>query len=160
MRLLHPFGLTLLVVLVASLVANAQEPQRVKRVMDGDTILLESGQRVQLIGVRAPKTKHGKKKAEPFGEEACKFTKRLVEGKDVRLEIDPQAGFRDKHSRILAYVYSIEDGTFVNAEVIREGYGVAIRNTSPLRYEAEFIRLEMRARKDRRGMWVNQPKKK
>ena len=159
MRLLHPFGCALLIVLAAALVANAGDRQRVKRVMDGDTILLESGQRVQLLGIRTPKTKRGTKQAEPFGEEACKFTKRLVEDKKVRLEFDPKVESRDKHSKTFAYLFLL-DGTLVNGEIVREGYGVALRNPSPLRYEADLIRLEMMARRHRRGIWAQAPKGK
>ena len=159
MRSLRPFALMLVVVLATPVVANAQERQRVKGVIDGDTIVLQSGEHVQLIGVRTPKTKRGANPAEPFGEEAYEFTKRLVEGKEIRLEIDPRAGFRDKHSRILAYVF-LWDETFVNAEIIRAGYGRALHNTQPLRYEADFIRLEMMARRHRRGIWAQETKGK
>ena len=146
-------------ILAVSPPADAQKLVRAKRVIDGDAILLTTGERVQLIGVRTPKIKHGSKPPEPFGEEAREFIKRLVEGKEVRLETDPQADFRDKHSRILAYLF-LHDGTSVNAEIIRAGFGTAIRNASPLKYELEFIQLETMAKKHRRGMWANERKGK
>jgi len=62
----------------------------VKRVIDGDTIQLSNGERVRLIGVETPETKHPKKPVEYFGKEASAFTKRMVEGKMVRLEYDWQ----------------------------------------------------------------------
>jgi micrococcal nuclease len=43
-------------------------------------------------------------------------------GKDVRLEYDQR--HRDNYGRTLAFVY-LEKGTCVNAEIIRQGYGVA-----------------------------------
>jgi micrococcal nuclease len=46
----------------------------------------------------------------------------MVEGKEVRLEFDWQR--RDKYGRLLAYVY-LPDGTFLNAELIKQGYGFA-----------------------------------
>ena len=55
----------------------------------------------------------------PFGKEASAFTKRMVEGKLVRLEFDPVSSRRsdgkDRYSRTLAYVY-LQDGTHLNAE--------------------------------------------
>ena len=46
----------------------------------------------------------------------------MVEGKEVRLEYDWQK--RDKYDRLLAYVY-LKDGTFLNAEIVKQGYGHA-----------------------------------
>jgi len=50
----------------------------VKRVIDGDTIQLSNGERVRLIGVDTPETKHPKKPVEYFGKEASAFTKKMV----------------------------------------------------------------------------------
>jgi endonuclease YncB( thermonuclease family) len=61
----------------------------VKRVVDGDTLLLQSGEHVRLIGVDTPETKHPKKPVERFGKEASEFNRHMVEGKRVRLELDP-----------------------------------------------------------------------
>jgi micrococcal nuclease len=60
------------------------------RVIDGDTIILGNGERVRLIGVDTPETKHPQKPVEYYGKEASAFTKSMVEGKEVRLEYDVQ----------------------------------------------------------------------
>jgi micrococcal nuclease len=91
----------LILFLIGSL--NAQDWVTVKRVIDGDTILLVNEERVRLIGVDTPETKHPQKPVERFGKEAYLFTKSMVEGKNVRLEYDQQR--RDKYKRLLAYVY-------------------------------------------------------
>jgi micrococcal nuclease len=86
------------IVLVALLAAFFNPPDRtatygdfevVERVVDGDTLLLASGERVRLIGVDTPETKHPKKPVERFGKEASEFTGQMVEGKRVRLELRP-----------------------------------------------------------------------
>lgn len=97
-----------------------QDVVRVKRVIDGDTLLLANDERVRLIGVDTPETQHPQKPVEHFGKEAYLFTKRTVEGKEVRLEYDWQR--KDRHGRLLAYVY-LMDGDFLNAEIIKQGYG-------------------------------------
>lgn len=48
------------------------------RVIDGDTIDLDGRERVRLVGVDTPETKHPKKPVEYFGREATEFTRRMV----------------------------------------------------------------------------------
>ena len=54
--------------------------------------------------------------------------------------------------RTLAYMY-LEDGTFVNAEIIRQGYGFVYTRV-PFRYLDDFQHLEDEARAPRRGVWA------
>ena len=130
-------------------IAFAKDLARVKRVVDGDTLLLTNGERVRLIGVDTPETKHPQKPVQYFGKEAYLFTKRMVEGKEVRLEYDWQK--RDKYGRLLAYVYLL-DGTFLNAEIIKQGFGFAYTRF-PFKFLEEFRRYEREARENRRGLW-------
>jgi len=89
---------------------------KVNRVIDGDTLQLENGERVLLIGIDAPESNIYKQRAISketgqdlqtlikMGQEAMEFVKGLeLEGKEVRLEFDVQE--RDKYGRLLAYVY-------------------------------------------------------
>ena len=68
---------------------------------------------VRLIGVDTPETVHPQKPVEYFGKEASAFTKRMAEGKTVRLEDDPQCTNRDRYGRLLRYVY-LPDGKLLN----------------------------------------------
>lgn len=102
-----------------------------------------------MIGVDTPETKHPRKPVEYFGKEAYLFTKGMVEGKDVRLEYDWRK--KDKYGRPLAYVY-LPDGTFLNAEIIKQGYGLAYTRY-PFKYLEEFRRYEKEARENRTGLW-------
>jgi micrococcal nuclease len=118
-------------------------------------VLLASGERVRLIDT--PETKHPKKPVERFGKEASDFTRHMVEGKRVRLELDPAnaaTGHRDNtpQKRTLAYVF-LDDGMLLNAEIIKQGYGFALSRYPFTRME-EFRRLEREARDQRRGLWA------
>jgi len=144
--------LALFLALFGVLSVRAQEFVRVQQVVDGDTIILESGERVRLLGVNTPEVNNPKKSVEAFGKEAAEFTRRTVEGKPVRVERD-KTSQKDKHSRTLAYVF-LQDGTFLNAEIIRQGFGFAVSGTPPLKYEYEFRKLEQNAREARRGLWA------
>ena len=135
------------------------DPQRfhfVERVIDGDTLVLATGQRVRLIGVDTPETKHPDRLPEPFGREAADFTRRLVEGRQVRLEYDRER--LDIYRRLLAYVYV--DGELLNERLIREGLspartGFSYRSDMQRRFRAaeEEARAAERSGPPRRRLW-------
>jgi micrococcal nuclease len=122
----------------------------VERVVDGDTLVLDGGERVRLIGVDTPESVDPHRPVERFSKEAAAFTRRLAEGKRARLEFGDES--RDRFKRTLAYVW-LEDGTFLNAEIIRQGYGHAYTRF-PFRYAEQFRALEREARENRRGLWA------
>ena len=146
----HPFApRSGIAFLFGVLAATAAPGQLVERVVDGDTIIVEGVGRVRLIGVDTPETVHPNRPVEFFGKEASAFAKGLLEGKRVRLEYDQER--QDRYGRTLAYVY-LDDGTFVNAEIIRRGYGHAYTRF-PFRHMEEFRQFEREARDNRRGLW-------
>ena len=119
------------------------------RVVDGDTIILSGNERVRLIGVDTPETVDPRRPVQYFGKEASAFTKRMVEGKKVRLEYDQTR--KDRYGRTLAYVY-LDDSTHLNAEIIKQGYGHAYTRF-PFRYLEEFRRYQREAREAGKGLW-------
>ena len=123
---------------------------RVVRVVDGDTLVLDGDERVRLIGVDTPETKHPTKPVEPFGPEASSFTKKFVEGQMVQLKFDKNK--RDRYQRLLAYVYKGE--WCLNEELIRAGYSECI-TTYPFdkTLQRQFQAAESEAKADRRGIW-------
>lgn len=124
-------------------------PFRVTRVIDGDTIVLDNGQTVRLIGVDAPEIHHPEIPVQRFGEESAEFLKRLAEGFDCTLEYEPD-DLVDCYGRVLAYVFV--EGRLINAEIIRRGYGYAYTRF-PFRRQAEFVALELEAQSHQYGLW-------
>ena len=108
---------------------------------------------MRLIGVDTPESVDPRRPVEFFGKEASAFTKRLVEGKRVRLEYDWERA--DRYGRTLAYVH-LPDGTFVNAEIILQGYGHAYTRF-PFKYLDRFRQFEREARQAGRGLWGAEP---
>ena len=150
MKPLKSFVVGLALSLAAGL-AGAEEYYKVVRVIDGDTIELEQIGTVRLIGVDTPETVHPSKPVEYFGKEASAFLRQLVEGKPVQLEYDQQ--HKDRYDRTLAYVY-LGDLTFVNAEIIKQGYGHAYTQY-PFKYMEQFRAHEREARENSRGLWAD-----
>ena len=136
----------------------------VRRVIDGDTIQLETGERVRLIGIDTPemhesdklyrdsqRTGQDMRAIQELGRRAYEFTKKLAEGKRVSLEFDVEK--YDKYSRLLAYVHLKKDGTFVNAEIIKQGYASLMTIPPNAKYADLFLKLYQEARNNKRGLW-------
>ena len=129
---------------------------RVVHVVDGDTLDVDEpdggnpATRIRLWGVDTPETKDRRKGVQHFGPEAAAFTTRACEGKAVRLQLLP-GKTRDNYHRLLAYVLP-GDGTMLNSELIRQGYGYADpRFDHPAK--VQFQELQARARQGRLGLW-------
>ncbi|MGH8057733.1 MAG: thermonuclease family protein [Candidatus Entotheonellia bacterium] len=122
---------------------------QVVAVLDGDTILIDTGEKVRYVGINAPESRHPEKLPEYCGREAFEVNRRLVSGKAVRLEYDRRG--RDRYGRLLAYVYV--DRVFVNAELVRLGYAQVSTYKENQRYHREFQHLQQEAIAARRGLW-------
>ena len=122
----------------------------VRRIIDGDTFELDSGERVRLIGVDTPEYQPWKGRADVYGREAADFARTLLKDRRVTLESDVEE--RDKYGRSLAYLY-LSDGTFVNEKIIREGYAYPLNIPPNVRYADEFKRWFDEAREAKRGLW-------
>jgi micrococcal nuclease len=153
-----PWALALLVALLLPFgSARAETPSLldgvVVRIVDGDTIHVRLGdrvERVRYIGVNTPELHHPARGEEPGGRQAREVNRGLVEGRPVRLEVDVQA--RDRHGRLLAYVW-VGD-LMINAELIRLGFAQVMTVPPNVRHQALFVKLQRDARAARRGLWA------
>ena len=126
---------------------------RVVYVIDGDTIMVElNGREVRLryIGIDAPETVKENAPVEWMGPEASAANKALVHGKTVYLEKD--VSDTDRYGRLLRYVF-LADGTFVNGELVRQGYAQAITYAPDVKYQDLLRALQREARNAGRGLW-------
>jgi micrococcal nuclease len=131
---------------------SAETDYRVKWIVDGDTIVLTEGLKVRYIGINAPELAHEDHAAEPFGEEAKHFNHGLVKQKKVRLEFDIEPN--DRFQRRLAYVF-LKDGTFVNAEMLSQGYAYLLYVRPNVKYDATLLAAQRAAMSGKRGIWLN-----
>ncbi len=127
-------------------------PERavVTRVIDGDTIVIEGNYYVRYIGIDAPEMHPT---VEDFGTEAWEANRKLVEGKEVRLERDVSE--RDRYGRLLRYVYV--DDIMVNAELVKQGLAEVKTYPPDTKYQDYLESMESEARNEERGMWAKEP---
>lgn len=118
--------------------------ERVRDVIDGDTIELANGERVRYLGINTPE------KDRPFSTEAAEQNKKLVDGQEVELELDSQT--KDQYGRTLAYVWRGE--TMVNLELLRLGYANVYTVPPNVKYQDQFLAAEREARQTERGLWA------
>ena len=134
----------------SSVLSGTTQSVKVTRVIDGDTIEVEGGEKVRYIGINTPETVDPRKKVECFGKEASTKNKELVEGKMVRLEKDVSE--TDAFGRLLRYVYS--DNIFVNEYLVKEGYAYADTYPPDVKYADHFTQLQNQAQQESKGLWT------
>jgi micrococcal nuclease len=139
-----------LAALLVSLLAAPAAAQRVRKVIDGDTITVSGLGTVRLLGVDAPEKKNGYREPEPYGDAAATFMRQLVDGKIVRLEYDGDR--KDQYNRTLAYVF-LEDGTCANEAIIRAGFAEVYRRFTYDR-KPQFQEAQRQAQAAKRGIWL------
>lgn len=126
----------------------------VTHVVDGDTIEIETGERVRYIGIDTPETVDPKRPVGCFGKEASNKNKELVQGKRVILEADIED--KDKYGRLLRYVYlPLENGQmlFIEDYLIREGFGKLLIIPPDDKHSERLTQAQTEARINFRGLW-------
>src|SRR3954447_17639631 len=126
----------------------------VTRVVDGDTIHVSLGGRdetVRYIGIDTPESVKPGTPVQCFAKAAGAANERLVDGRRVRLSFDAER--RDRYGRLLAYVHRADDGAFVNARLVSDGYARTLTIPPNVRHADRFAALARSAREQRRGFW-------
>lgn len=126
----------------------------VTRAVDGDTIVIASGEKVRYIGIDTPETVDPRRTVGCFGKEASDENKKLVEGKIVLLTKDVSE--KDKFDRLLRFVYIKQDNgslVFVNDFLVRNGFAKASTFPPDVKFAAQFVEAEKEARENQRGLW-------
>ena len=116
---------------------------KASRIYDGDSLVLNNGTEVRLIGIDTPE------KGQRGADEAWDFLKGLITGKGLRIEKGVEE--YDKYNRLLVYMYAGD--TFVNAEMIKNGYAVTLFIPPNDKYKEEFTKLEADAKEGKKGLW-------
>jgi len=131
---------------------EAGESGAVVEVVDGDTLKLDDGRQVRLVGLQAPKLPLGRPGfAEwPLAETARQALAELTRGHIVRLAY---GGARlDRYRRVLAHLFVGTD-TWLQGEMLSRGLARVYTFPDNRALAAEMLAREAAARRDRRGIW-------
>jgi len=124
----------------------------VRRVVDGDTLLMASGARVRLEGIDTPETVRPDYPVEEWGPEASRFTKEFVKHAGSRVKLTFGDDRLDKYGRYLAFVW--DGDKMLNEELVRAGLAEARLGwnfSSALKRRLRLAQDE--ARRAKRGIW-------
>lgn len=131
---------------VATLATASPKPQKQKviNVVDGDTLKLESGEVVRLIGVDAPETNK-----ECYSLEAAKKLEELTLNQEIKLEKDVSE--TDRYQRLLRYIWVGE--RLINEILVQEGYAKAYPYPPDVKYKNKLAEAENKAKEEGKGLW-------
>lgn len=105
-----------------------------------------------MLGIDTPETVHPTKPVQCYGPEASAHAKSLLEGRRVRLAYNPNREKTDKYGRYLFYVY-LEDGSFLNEELISDGYAREYTFKTPYIHQGDFRAAQKAAKAAGKGLW-------
>ena len=155
LRILVAVALSLLVSCSSGATTENEVLITVLKVIDGDTVDIDikgDTERVRLIGVNTPETKHPTKPIECFGPEASAYlTQLLPKGTHVRIERDIEA--RDRYGRMLLYLYRESDNLFINLDLVSHGYGTPMSIEPNTFHRNDFVHAAALAETTNEGLW-------
>lgn len=145
--------------MVASAACSPPGPLQVGdvvQVVDGDTLRLEGGRSVRLIGVNTPEIGRKGHRSEPYAETARRHLLERVQAGGGRVWLHTGREPRDQYGRWLAHAFD-QDGNSLEAALLEAGLGyfVAVQPNTEL---AECLQsAEQRARNAGLGLWRKSP---
>lgn len=122
----------------------------VKKVYDGDTILLTNGKKIRLLGINTPEVEGRNKSLQVGGEQAKQWLEHKLLNKKIRMEKDIEK--MDKYGRLLAHVFT-EDNEHMNLELVKQGLASVNIYPPNLKYTDILLKAEQHAEKQSLGIW-------
>lgn len=129
---------------------NYRYKHHVKRVYDGDTIILDNGERVRLLGLNTPEIESRYRQGEKGGVTAKKWLQDKLSQDIVFIEYDQQK--KDKYNRSLAHLF-LENGEHLNKSLLQAGLANLTIIPPNLHYVDELVKAEMEAQQRQVGIW-------
>ena len=123
----------------------------VKRVVDGDTLVLADGRHLRFIGINAMELGHGQGPDQPYAVAARDRLEQLIAAKGGALQLEAGSEAYDEHGRTLAYVFA--GGEDLGLELVREGLAVVVAVPPDLGRLGCYAEAEAQARTQGLDIW-------
>ncbi len=144
------WGALLFVLLEIGTAAVVAGQSVVTRVVDGDTVWLDDGRQVRLIGINTPELGHGDRPDQALSRNARNALQALIGDKPVRLVYGPER--HDRHGRTLAYL-ELSDGSRAGEKLLQKGLAFMIAIPPNVGHVSSYRKIEFKARAQKRGVW-------
>ena len=124
--------------------------EQVARVTDGDTIVLEDGRRVRVIGVNALEMNSKAAEDQIWADTAKTALNSWIGDKPVKLVIGKSE--HDRYGRTLAHLL-LENGRNAAEKLIENGLALAVSVGKNSACAEHFQQIENQTRQNKRGIW-------
>jgi endonuclease YncB( thermonuclease family) len=124
--------------------------QAIKTVYDGDTVVLEDGRKIRLLGINTPEIRHRDKQADAGGDEAKQWLVKRLKNTKVRLQTD--AELTDKYKRTLGHLFT-QNKAHINLELVQAGLAEVSIYPPNLLFTSELLAGQHQAEQAKRGIW-------
>lgn len=158
----HAFGLAVVAALSLSFATLACEGLKdgpkgiVTSVTDGDTVILDNGLVIRLIGTQAPKLPLGREgyPTWPKAEEAKTHLSQMVLGKPVIIRHGGET--RDRYDRVLGQMFVTGPAeTWVQGAMVADGFARVYSFRDNRACIGELMAAETKARTNKLGIWTD-----
>ncbi len=127
------------------------ETAKVRHVHDGDTLVLDDGRKLRLIGIDTPELARDGKAEQPFAIQARDQLRLWIKQADNRVQLVKGEDSRDRYGRRLVHVFAA--GSNLNARLLQNGLAVAFTTPPNDRLSDCYHDVERSARHADRGLW-------
>lgn len=122
----------------------------VQKAVDGDTLRLQDGRSVRLVGIDAPEIDHENGNHQYMALEALRFVSKLTNGKRIRLEKDQSE--HDSYGRILAYAFD-STGQMLNQQIVANGFAHVLYLQPDVKAHETLLGAQRQAMTNKQGKW-------
>lgn len=125
---------------------------RVRYVHDGDTVHLQDGRKIRLIGINTPELARDDLPDQAYAREAQASLDAAITSSGDRVGLVYGADRKDRYQRTLAHLFTT-GGVNLQALLLSQGMAVAIAHPPNLAFTGCYSELELAARCSGKGIW-------
>ena len=133
-------------------VSQFHETVQVAHVYDGDTIKLNDGRKLRLIGINTPERGRDGNKDEPYYQAAKNQLQQIIAKNKNQIKIVFGESKHDRYKRFLTHIFTI-DNENITTTLIKNGMGFAIAIPPNVQLLDCYQNAEREAQKQKRGIW-------